>query len=309
MIALPNIPPPATEAERTRIAERLAMSSVRNSGSAPALQFKPVQPNAVDLSQSFLDAHRMSSQTRGSTVMYSALVHGLILAAVLLIPMWFANTLDIQMYTRTLLVAPPPPPPAPAPAAPSAAAVHAASPTPRHQIIAKGQLLLPTYIPKHVAAVDDSQEAPEVGGSGGVPGGVAGGIPGGILGGILGAGLTEVSPAPVPAVPAPAALAGPRAPLHVGGEVKAPRAIYTPQPEYPVLARQARMEGIVQIDAVIDEHGNVIKMHAVSGPGLLIPAALDTVSKWKYEPTYLNGEPYPIALTVHVTFHMGFASD
>jgi len=307
MIALPEIPPPETKAERIRIAERLAMPSARKAGAAPALQFKHVPPHAVDLSQSFLDEHRMSTQTRGSTVMYSIMVHGLILAAALLIPMWFANTLDIQTYTRTLLVAPAPPPPAPA--APSAAAVRAASPVPRHQIMAKGQLLLPTFIPKRVAAVNDSQEAPDVGGGGGVPGGVAGGVPGGVLGGILSAELAEAGTPPAPMASAPSAPEGPRAPLRVGGQVKPPRAIYTPQPEYPVLARQARIEGVVRIDAIVDEHGNVVKMHAVSGPGLLIPAALEAVSKWKYEPTYLNGEPYPVALTVSVTFHMGFAQD
>jgi outer membrane biosynthesis protein TonB len=45
-------------------------------------------------------------------------------------------------------------------------------------------------------------------------------------------------------------------------------------------------------------------MKVVSGPGLLIPAALKAVSAWRYEPTYLNGQPYPIAMTIHVTFRL-----
>jgi len=80
--------------------------------------------------------------------------------------------------------------------------------------------------------------------------------------------------------------------------------ISAPQPEYPMLAKQARLQGVVQIEAVIDEHGNVVQMKAVSGSGLLIPAAMRAVAQWKYEPTYLNGKPYPVALTVEVTFHM-----
>jgi len=303
MIALPQIPLPTSEAERIRIAERLATPSTHKSVSAPVLRFKHVPPHALDLSQSFLDAHRMSTQARGSTVMYSILVHGVVLAAALLIPMWFANTLDIQTYTRTLLVAPPPPPPGPA--APSAEVVHAASPAPRRQVIAKGQLLLPTHIPKHVAIFSDSQEAPDVGGGGGVSGGVAGGVPGGILGGILSAGLEETNTPPAPVAPAPSMAEGPRAPLRVGGQVKAPRAIYTPQPEYPVLARQARIEGVVQIDAIVDEHGNVTKMHAER------PRFADSgsprrrnqveirayLSEWRTIPRLLDGErnlPYGV---------------
>ena len=80
--------------------------------------------------------------------------------------------------------------------------------------------------------------------------------------------------------------------------MKPPRAIYRPAPEYPILALQARIEGDVEIDAVIDKDGNVVQARAMSGPPMLIGAALKAVSGWKYEPTYLNGEPYPIELTV-----------
>ena len=93
-------------------------------------------------------------------------------------------------------------------------------------------------------------------------------------------------------------------PLRVGGQVKAPHAVFAPQPEYPPLAKQARVQGVVQIEAIIDERGNVVQMKAVSGSGLLIPAAMRAVAQWRYEPTYLNGAPYAVTLTVEVTFHM-----
>ena len=86
--------------------------------------------------------------------------------------------------------------------------------------------------------------------------------------------------------------------------MKAPHLVYAPQPEYPILAKQARIEGVVQIDAVIDQNGNVVQEHAVSGSGMLIAAALDAVKQWKYEPTYLNGKPYPVELAVNVTFRL-----
>src|SRR5207302_1693957 len=81
-----------------------------------------------------------------------------------------------------------------------------------------------------------------------------------------------------------------------------PRAIFQVPPAYPPLARQARIEGQVQIDAVLDENGSVVEMKVVSGPALLYQAALEALKKWKYEPTYLNDQPIAVQLIVTVTF-------
>jgi periplasmic protein TonB len=103
--------------------------------------------------------------------------------------------------------------------------------------------------------------------------------------------------------PPPAAVAaGPKAPVRVGGNVKQPRLLYSPDPEYPSLARMAHLSGVVVIDAVIDDHGEVKGMRVMSGHPLLIQAALNAVSKRKYEPTILDGEPVPIALKVEISF-------
>lgn len=69
-----------------------------------------------------------------------------------------------------------------------------------------------------------------------------------------------------------------------------------------MIAKQAQIQGTVVIDAVIDEHGNVVQAHALSGPPLLIPAALQTVIQWKYQPTYLNGEAISVAMHLDVHF-------
>jgi periplasmic protein TonB len=90
--------------------------------------------------------------------------------------------------------------------------------------------------------------------------------------------------------------------LRVGGRIKAPRQIVKATPTYPILARQAKVQGVVSIDAVIDTNGNVVEMQVISGPPLLIPAALETVRQWKYEPTYLNDQAIPVQLIVTVTF-------
>jgi protein TonB len=91
-------------------------------------------------------------------------------------------------------------------------------------------------------------------------------------------------------------------PVRVGGGVKPPRLLFAPEPEYPVLAKQSRLSGIVIIEAVIDEHGDVKGMRLVSGHPLLVSAALSAVSKRRYEPTVLDGKPTPINLRVEIKF-------
>jgi len=86
------------------------------------------------------------------------------------------------------------------------------------------------------------------------------------------------------------------------GNVKPPRLIYTPDPVYPLLARQTHISGIVVIEAVIDEQGKVTGMRFISGYPPLIPAALSAVSNRRYEPTILDGEPMPIDLRVEINF-------
>jgi len=71
------------------------------------------------------------------------------------------------------------------------------------------------------------------------------------------------------------------------------------------VARQARIQGQVQIDAILDEQGNVIDMKVVSRPPLLYQAALDALNKWKYEPTYLNDQPIAVEMIVTITFQLG----
>jgi protein TonB len=137
--------------------------------------------------------------------------------------------------------------------------------------------------------------APEIneGVIGGIPGGEAGGVVGGILGGMD----HGVAPPPPPASNKPSV-------YRVGGVVKPPKPITVVEPVYPPVARFTRAEGIVEVDAIIDDQGNVIEARAVSGPGLLMAAAVMAVSQWKYEPTYLDGIPVAIRMQVQVYFHL-----
>ena len=221
-------------------------------------------------------------------------VHVALLAVVLILPLYFTTGLDFQKLNLTFL-APPVMPAAPPPPLSSSAAPLPARITPA-RVFTSGKLTAPSFISKAVVTTPDSAGALPDESLMGVPGGVPGGQVGGVIGGVLGGVLKGVPP------PAPPVAVGPKAPVRVGGEVKPPRLLYGPDPEYPILARQARLSGVVIIEAVIDEHGNVKGMRVISGHPLLVPSALSAVSKRKYEPTVLDGEPTPIDLRVEITF-------
>lgn len=94
-------------------------------------------------------------------------------------------------------------------------------------------------------------------------------------------------------------------PMRVGGDIQAPqRLVYIP-PEYPELARRARLGGIVILEATIDREGNVINVGILRGLGLgLDESAVNAVSQWKYTPTFYNGRPVEVLLTVTVQFQL-----
>jgi periplasmic protein TonB len=245
------------------------------------------------LSEALLEMSPTRPQRRVVDVLSSAVLHGLILGAAILLPLYFSESIDIKQFTQTLLVAPPPPPPPPA--VPMVAKIAS---MPRRVFTTGGKLLAPTVIPQKVAMLSEEALAPEIGV--GVEGGVPGGVPGGQMGGVIG-GIVSGSRS---AIPAPPAVVRAKIPLRVGGDVKAPRCIRKVEPLYPALAKDTRLQGQVVIDAVIDEQGIIVEMRVVSGHPLLVPSALDAVRKWKYEPTYLNGQPIAVDLVVTVNFQL-----
>jgi len=247
----------------------------------------------TDFSDALLSANLMGSPSRNRTLTTSIVLHTLLIGIPLLLSIWFTNTLDIQNYTRTLLVAPPA---ASAPAAPSVAASQPARQT-RRVFTSGGKLFMPPAIPKQIAMLKEEPLAPEP------TGGVFGGVPGGATGGVLG-GILEGIKAPEATAP-PRPVESPKSPIPVGGNVQPPRVIYRVAPEYPVLAHQAGIQGEVIISAVIDSKGNVVDMKIVSGPALLYGAAMKALARWKFEPTYLNGEPLAIRWNATVNFRIG----
>jgi protein TonB len=242
---------------------------------------------------SLIEMNRMSSGSKALDILISLTMNIAVLAAPILAGLYFTETINIKQFQSTFLEAPsPPPPPPPAPA------VMTAKAPPNHRVFeSAGKLLAPTAIPKNVAEIKEAPLPDNAGDGilGGVPGGVAGGSMGGVIGGVIG-GTGKVA-----APPAPKDVKS-RTPVRLGGRVREPRLIHREEPAYPPLARQTHTQGIVVIEAILDESGNVVEMKVVSGPALLIPAALESARKWKYQPTYLNDEPVAVQMNINVTF-------
>jgi protein TonB len=233
------------------------------------------------------------------TVVVSFLVQMVGLTAAIIIPLLFTDALPKTQLT-SFLVAPPPPPPPPPP--PAASAPKIVKVIPRQ--FDAGKLMQPKAIPKEITMIKE-EELPAASGVqgvvGGVPGGVPGGVAGGVIGGIIGSVPTAAPPPPPPPkVEAPKPVTPQR--IRVGGNVQAAMAIRAPKPSYPPLAKQARIQGVVRLNAVIGKDGTIQNLTAASGHPLLVPAALEAVRQWLYKPTLLNGEPVEVVTVIDVNF-------
>jgi protein TonB len=114
------------------------------------------------------------------------------------------------------------------------------------------------------------------------------------LGAIVeGAGRFVAPPAPMPRVSGP---------LRVSELVHPPRKIVDVRPAYPAIAHQARVEGTVILEAILDRDGRIDRTRVARSIPLLDAAALDAVRQWRYTPPVLNGEPVQVLMTITIRF-------
>jgi len=78
--------------------------------------------------------------------------------------------------------------------------------------------------------------------------------------------------------------------------------IHRVQPEYPALAKQARIQGTVVLRAVINREGTIQDLQVLSGHPLLVQAAINAVRQWRYRPYYLNDQAVEVETQVTVNF-------
>jgi len=255
-------------------------------------------PDQALFEVSLLDSSVAQRKRRTWSTLLSFVLQLFLIGLLLLLPLWFTEVLPKQQLL-TLLEAPPPPPPPPPPAASTPSAAKVVKVTSN---IANGRLRTPSRIPSRVQMIKEDEAPPPVAITGGVVGGVPGGIPGGQMGGVIGGIISSSSSlAAVPRLsqPAPAVQR-----VRVSQGVTKGLLIYRVEPAYPPLAKQARIQGVVVMTALIDKGGNVQNLQVVSGHPLLAPAAIEAVKQWRYKPFLLNGQPVEVETTVTVNFHV-----
>jgi periplasmic protein TonB len=228
---------------------------------------------------------------RGMTTTISFILQVFLIGVLVLIPLLFTEALPKAALT-TFLVAPPPPPPPPPP--PAAAPVRVVKQI--QSDIQNGQLRTPTKIPEKVQMIKEEEAPPPTMATGGVVGGVPGGVPGGQMGGVIG-GIISSTPVAVPKAVTPQR-------VRVSQGVSQGLLIKKVQPPYPPLARQARIQGNVVLQAEISKEGTIQNLRLISGHPMLTQSAIEAVKQWRYRPYYLNGEPVEVETQITVIFSL-----
>ena len=129
-------------------------------------------------------------------------------------------------------------------------------------------------VPSPIGSIDGGESGPPIGFE---HDGIAGTVP----------------PPPAPAAPPPMR-------LHSG--MKAPVKTVDAAPVYPTIAKQAHLQGVVILEAVLDARGQVESVRVLRSIPQLDQAAVDAVRQWRFTPALLNGQAVPVVMTVTVNF-------
>lgn len=218
---------------------------------------------------------RSTRYAAGSFLLQAALV-----AVIILIPYLYPAALPRKFLSVPLIA----PPPAPAPQM-TQRTYAPASPHPIMTLV----LTAPSQIPTTITDIVDPAPPGEIVGSG--PGSNPGDGPPGTL-------FPGVNPPPMPHV----RLAPPAGPVRLSEGVAAGQLLIPIRPVYPAIAVAARAEGTVVVDAAISTVGHIENVHVVSGPPLLVNAAVGAIRQARYRPYLLNGQPVEVETTISVVF-------
>ena len=246
--------------------------------------------STTDRSTTLTGRHRIFAVIAGTIFELAAL------GALLLIPLIHTQAIDLKNLRDQLVPLPPPPP-----AVRIIAVVHERASRPAPTPFRDASIIALKQIPVHVADVVD-EPAPRIGPEDGVIGGDRRGVrvPGGEAFDWLRS-ATRFNPPPAP--PLRVAKAVER--IVKGGDVQAAKLIFAPKPEYPAIPKMTRTQGTVRLEAIIGIDGRIQNLQVLSGHPMLVKAALDAVSQWRYQPTLLNGEPVEVQTMIMVNFILG----
>ena len=219
---------------------------------------------------------------RAWTSSVAAICNGSIACLLVLLPLLHPASLPRQ--TLSMLLAAPAPPAPPLPHIPHAASIAT------HAAAFVNPFTPPRIIPDHIATADhqppptDADLAPLVRESGGSLKGL---------------------PDSIGAATPPQVRVAPAKKLAISSGVMAGNRLSGADPQYPAIARAARVQGTVVLAATISRSGTIENLHVISGPPMLAPAAEEAVRTWRYRPYLLNGEPVEVETTVKVIFNLG----
>ncbi|HXQ98647.1 MAG TPA: TonB family protein [Candidatus Limnocylindrales bacterium] len=96
--------------------------------------------------------------------------------------------------------------------------------------------------------------------------------------------------------------AAPQPQARVPAEVMEKLLTHRVDPDYPLEARQAKLQGVIELDVVVDRDGSVVDVRALNGPEVLGQAAMDALRWWRFEPYRIDGKPVVVQTTVAVEF-------
>jgi protein TonB len=230
------------------------------------------------MAREMFEAAAIGARRKGRwyTVPLSVVTHVALVAGFVIVPLIVTEALPLPSSVLVFATPPPPPTPVPPPATPEV-------PRPVATTAAVDPNIAPVVAPP---AIVDPPPTVATFVHPASPGVLASSAPGVTL---------AAPPSPVPP-PAPVG------PIPVGGKIRPPAKTYDVVPVYPTIARAAHVQGTVRIEATIAKDGSVRDARVVDSVKMLDEAALAAVRQWRYRPSYLNGEPIEVLMTVSVQF-------
>jgi protein TonB len=224
-------------------------------------------------------------RTKAAAMPAAALIHAVALALLVSVPLLRVGRLPNVDLAAVILVPAPPMTPLPPPKARAG--------NPGSRIVKKpvaaavgSWRVAPVDIPDGIVEEGLGADGSEGGIEGGVDYGAGGDLPANLEGGMLYRLVGE----PVEPI------------VRAAGDIKPPKLVRRIEPDYPEIARQARVEGVVILEATTDVFGRVTGVRILRSLPLLDAAAVDAVRQWVYEPMVINGRPRPVTFTVTVRF-------
>jgi len=223
-------------------------------------------------------------RVKAAALPLAALVHAIALTLLVTVPLLRVGDLPEIDLTDVIIVPAPPAPPLPPP---KARGGNPGSRVGRKPVAAaaEGWRVAPVDIPAGIVEEGFGADGAEGGIEGGVDYGAAG-----YTGNLIGDTLYNLVGEPAEPV------------VRAIGNIKPPCLVRRIEPDYPEIARQARVEGVVILEATTDVYGRVTTIRVLRSLPLLDAAAVEAVRQWVYEPLVVNGRPRAVTFTVTVRF-------